>query len=155
MDIGKMNTALHYLQEALKKNERLLGEEHIQTATCYPALAIAFSCMGAFKLSLYHEKKPYDILVKQLGEEVQGQSRAPELIQAFQAIASGGSENTGLTANKPFGTSIMGENLNRGRGVDEQAARATTEVRKKAAAKGLPVRPHGVPVQIVPPLTNS
>ena len=46
-----MNTALRYLQEALKKNERLLGEEHIQTAVCYHALAIAFNCMGAFKLS--------------------------------------------------------------------------------------------------------
>ncbi|GFP98186.1 clustered mitochondria protein [Phtheirospermum japonicum] len=50
-DIGKMDTALRYLQEALKKNERLLGEEHIQTAVCYHALAIAFNCMGAFKLS--------------------------------------------------------------------------------------------------------
>lgn len=49
-DIGKMDTALRYLQEALKKNERLLGEEHIQTAVCYHALAIAFNCMGAFKL---------------------------------------------------------------------------------------------------------
>ncbi|GKD68314.1 clustered mitochondria protein, partial [Tanacetum coccineum] len=59
-DIGKMNTALHYLQEALKKNQRLLGEEHIQTAVCYHALAIAFNC---------HEKKTYEILVKQLGED--------------------------------------------------------------------------------------
>ena len=50
-DIGNMNTALHYLQEALKKSGRLLGEEHIQTAVCYHALAIAFNCMGAFKLS--------------------------------------------------------------------------------------------------------
>ena len=50
-DIGKMDTALRYLQEALKKNERLLGEEHIQTAVCYHALAIAFNCMGAYKLS--------------------------------------------------------------------------------------------------------
>lgn len=50
-DTGKMSTALRYLQEALKKNERLLGEEHIQTAVCYHALAIAFNCMGAFKLS--------------------------------------------------------------------------------------------------------
>ncbi|KAH6812998.1 tetratricopeptide repeat protein [Perilla frutescens var. frutescens] len=67
--IGKMDTALRYLQEALKKNERLLGEEHIQTAVCYHALAIAFNCMGAFKLSHQHEKKTYDILVKQLGED--------------------------------------------------------------------------------------
>ncbi|KFK24371.1 hypothetical protein AALP_AAs51858U000100, partial [Arabis alpina] len=50
-DMGKMDTALRYLQEALKKNERLLGPEHIQTAVCYHALAIAFNCMGAFKLS--------------------------------------------------------------------------------------------------------
>ena len=64
-----MNMALRYLQKALKKNERLLGEEHIQTAVCYHALAIAFNCMGAFKLSHQHEKKTYDILVKQLGVE--------------------------------------------------------------------------------------
>ena len=50
-DIGNMNTALRYLQEALKKKERLLGKEHIQTAVCDHALAIAFNCMGAFKLS--------------------------------------------------------------------------------------------------------
>jgi protein TIF31 len=30
----------------------LLGHEHIQTAVCYHALAIAFNCMGAYKLSL-------------------------------------------------------------------------------------------------------
>ncbi|KAF9610554.1 hypothetical protein IFM89_023219 [Coptis chinensis] len=71
-DIGKMNTTLHYLQEALKKNERLLGKEHIQTVECYPTLAIAFSCMGAFKLSLHAN---------------------PELIQAFQAAATEGSGN--------------------------------------------------------------
>lgn len=50
-DAGKMNTALRYLQEALKKNERLLGPEHIQTGVCYHALAIAFNCIGAYKLS--------------------------------------------------------------------------------------------------------
>ncbi|CAI9103176.1 OLC1v1001622C1 [Oldenlandia corymbosa var. corymbosa] len=33
------------------KNERLFGEEHIQTAAFYDALAIAVNCMGAFKLS--------------------------------------------------------------------------------------------------------
>ncbi|KAK4591752.1 hypothetical protein RGQ29_016266 [Quercus rubra] len=32
-------------------------------------LPIAFNCMGAFKLSHQHEKKTYDILVKQLGED--------------------------------------------------------------------------------------
>ncbi|KAE8702807.1 Clustered mitochondria protein [Hibiscus syriacus] len=55
-DIQKMNTALCYLQEALKKNERLLCEDHIQTAVCYHALAVAM-------------KRRHDILVKQLGEE--------------------------------------------------------------------------------------
>lgn len=51
-DIQRMNVALRYLQEALQKNLRLLGEEHIQTAVCYHALAIAFNCIGAYKLSL-------------------------------------------------------------------------------------------------------
>lgn len=48
----------------------------------------------------------------------------------------------------------MGEALPRGRGIDERAARAAAEVRKKAAARGLLVRPHGVPVQALPPLTQ-
>lgn len=49
----------------------------------------------------------------------------------------------------------MGETpLPRGRGIDERAARAAAEVRKKAAARGLLVRPHGVPVQALPPLTQ-
>ncbi|OVA10333.1 Protein of unknown function DUF727 [Macleaya cordata] len=201
-DIGKMNIALRYLQEALKKNERLLGEEHIQTAVCYHALAIAFNCMGAFKLSLQasllkklfdHEKKTYDILVKQLGEEdsrtrdsqnwiktfkmrdlqlnaqkQKGQAvnatsaqkaidilkAHPDLIQAFQAAAAGGSGNSSAPTNKSLSAAIMGETLPRGRGVDERAARAAAEVRKKAAARGLLVRPHGVPVQALPPLTQ-
>lgn len=51
-DTGNMNTALRYLQEALSKTQRLLGPDHIQTAVCYHALAIAFNCMGAFKLSI-------------------------------------------------------------------------------------------------------
>ena len=48
----------------------------------------------------------------------------------------------------------MGETLPRGRGIDERAARAAAEVRKKAAARGLLARPHGVPVQSLPPLTQ-
>ncbi|KAG6761117.1 hypothetical protein POTOM_034312 [Populus tomentosa] len=172
-DIGKMNTALRYLQEALKKNERLLGEEHIQTA---------------------HEKKTYDILVKQLGEEdsrtrdsqnwmktfkmrelqkQKGQalnaasaqkaidilkaSANPDLLHAFQAAAVAGGSGSGSSSgsmNKSLNAAIAGESLPWGRGVDERAARAAAEVRKKAAARGLLTRPHGVPVQALPPLTQ-
>ncbi|KAL0725831.1 hypothetical protein Bca4012_040430 [Brassica carinata] len=177
-DMGKMDTALRYLQDALKKNERLLGPEHIQTAVCYHALAIACNSMGLFKLSHQHEKKTYDILVKQLGEddsrtkdsqnwiktfemrEVQKTAQKqkglaasaantqkaidllkarPDLIQAFQNAAAAERANA------------LGEAQPRGRGFDERAARAAAEVRKKAAAKGLLVRPHGgvqVPPQI-------
>lgn len=181
-DIGKMNTALRYLQEALKKNERLLGPEHIQTAVCYHALAIAFNCMGAYKLSLQHEKKTHDIFVKQLGEEdsrtrdsdnwiktfkmrelqanaqkqksqaanVTSAQKAldilkshPDLLKAFQAAAASSS------GASPLG---LGDSLPRGRGFDERAARAAAEVRKKAQAKGLLVRPQGVPVQATPHL---
>uniref|UniRef100_A0A175YGS5 Clustered mitochondria protein homolog n=1 Tax=Daucus carota subsp. sativus TaxID=79200 RepID=A0A175YGS5_DAUCS len=192
-DTGKMQTALRYLQEALKKNERLLGEEHIQTAVCYHALAIAFNCMGAFKLShqacirytYLHEKKTYDILVKQLGEEdsrsrdsqnwmntfkmrevqmtaqkQKGQTlnaastqkaidilkAHPDLIHAFQAATA--SNYASGSVNKNLNASVVGEAFPRGRGVDERAARAAAEARKKAAARGLLIRPHGVSVPV-------
>ncbi|KAF1881257.1 hypothetical protein Lal_00023293 [Lupinus albus] len=79
----------------------------------------------------------------------------PDLVHAFQAAAiAGGSGGSGASANKSLNAAIMGEALPRGRGIDERAARAAAEVRKKAAAKGLLVRPHGVPAQPLPPLTQ-
>ncbi|KAK3223963.1 hypothetical protein Dsin_010988 [Dipteronia sinensis] len=74
----------------------------------------------------------------------------PDLIQAFQAVAAaGGSGSSGSSVNNS-----VGENLPRGRGFDERAARAAAEIRKKAAAKGLLKRPHGLPAQALPPLTQ-
>ncbi|KAK1369911.1 clustered mitochondria protein-like [Heracleum sosnowskyi] len=177
-DTGKMNTALRYLQEALTKNERLLGEEHIQTAVCYHALAIAFNCMGAFKLSHQHEKRTYDILVKQLGEEdsrsrdsqnwmntfkmrelqmtaqkQKGQTlnaastqKAIDILKAYPDLAASASNPS--SANKTLNAAIIGEVFPRGRGVDERAARAAADARKKAVAKGLPIRPHGISVPV-------
>ncbi|PON86259.1 N-terminal acetyltransferase A, auxiliary subunit [Trema orientale] len=79
----------------------------------------------------------------------------PDLIQAFQAAAvAGGSGSSSGSVNKSLNAAIIGETLPRGRGVDERAARAAAEVRKKAAARGLLIRPHGVPVQALPPLTQ-
>ncbi|KAF5445836.1 hypothetical protein F2P56_031520 [Juglans regia] len=79
----------------------------------------------------------------------------PDLIHAFQAAAaSGGSGSSGTSGNKSLNAAIIGETLPRGRGVDERAARAAAEVRKKAQARGLLIRPHGVPVQALPPLTQ-
>uniref|UniRef100_A0A2N9JBF1 CLU central domain-containing protein n=1 Tax=Fagus sylvatica TaxID=28930 RepID=A0A2N9JBF1_FAGSY len=79
----------------------------------------------------------------------------PDLIHAFQAAAAaGGSGSSGTSVNKSLNAAVIGENLPRGRGVDERAARAAAEVRKKAAARGLLIRPHGVPVQALPPLTQ-
>uniref|UniRef100_A0A7N2LBX1 Uncharacterized protein n=1 Tax=Quercus lobata TaxID=97700 RepID=A0A7N2LBX1_QUELO len=40
------------------------------------------------------------------------------------------------------------------RGVDERAARVAAEVRKKDAARGLLICPHGVPIQAIPPLNQ-
>lgn len=80
----------------------------------------------------------------------------PDLMQAFQAaaVAGGGSGSSGAPINKSLNAAIIGENLPRGRGVDERAARAAAEVRKKAAARGLLIRQPGVPVQAMPPLTQ-
>ena len=71
----------------------------------------------------------------------------PNLIQAFQATATAGrSGSSGTSVNKSLNDAIIGDNPPQGRGVDERAAHTTTEVRKKVAAKGLLIRPHGVPV---------
>ncbi|XP_010523680.1 PREDICTED: clustered mitochondria protein [Tarenaya hassleriana] len=76
----------------------------------------------------------------------------PDLIHAFQAAAAG---NSNAPANKTLNAAaLLGETLPRGRGFDERAARAAAEVRKKAAARGLMTRPHGVPVQAMPPLSQ-
>lgn len=71
----------------------------------------------------------------------------PDLIHAFQAASA--SNNASGSANKTLNASMVGEAFPRGRGVDERAARAAAEARKKAAARGLLIRPHGssVPVQ--------
>ncbi|XP_062220117.1 clustered mitochondria protein-like [Phragmites australis] len=174
-DANNMNTALRYLQEALMKNERLLGPDHIQTAVCYHALAIAFSCMGAYKLSIQHEKKTYDILVKQLGDDdsrtkdsenwlntfkvreqqvnaqkQKGQANPsstaidflkanPAFLQAMKAVVTQSGDGS-ANVNRSLNAAVIGEGVPRVRGVDERAARATAEARKKAAARGLNVR---------------
>ncbi|KAL1199844.1 Clustered mitochondria protein [Cardamine amara subsp. amara] len=72
----------------------------------------------------------------------------PDLIHAFQNAAATGRSNA-------LNSAVLGEAQPRGRGFDERAARAAAEVRKKAAAKGLLVRPQGgVPVQAMPPLSQ-
>ncbi|CAA0827130.1 Clustered mitochondria protein [Striga hermonthica] len=106
-DIKKMDTALRYLQEALKKNERLLGEDHIQTAVCFHALAIAFNCMGAYKLSHQHEKKTYDILVKQLGEHHSRTKESQNWMQTFKIKENNAQKQKGeilkaVSAQKAF-----------------------------------------------------
>lgn len=77
----------------------------------------------------------------------------PDLIHAFQA-AAGGSGSSSASFNKSLNAAMTGETLPRGRGFDERAARAAAEVRKKATARGLATRSHGIPVQAVPPLTQ-
>ncbi|XP_019186851.1 PREDICTED: clustered mitochondria protein-like isoform X2 [Ipomoea nil] len=75
----------------------------------------------------------------------------PSILQAFQA-ATGGAGLAGV--NQSLNAAMLGEALPRGRGVDERAARAAAEVRKKAAAKGLLLRPNAGAVQGLPPLSQ-
>uniref|UniRef100_A0ACD5Z3S7 Uncharacterized protein n=1 Tax=Avena sativa TaxID=4498 RepID=A0ACD5Z3S7_AVESA len=188
-DASNMSTALRYLQEALKKNERLLGPGHIQTAVCYHALAIAFSCMGLYKLSVQHETSTHDILVKQLGsddsrtkdsgnwlktfkereqqanaQKQKGQATNPSataldllkahpgLYQAMKAAAIQSGDGS-ANVNKSLNAAVVGEGVPRGRGVDERAAKATAEVRKKAAARGVTLR-NGPPANSVAELNQ-
>lgn len=60
----------------------------------------------------------------------------------LQAAAAAGSSGSSSASINPT--------LARGRGIDERAARAAAEVRKKAVARGLSVRPNGTPVHLQP-----
>ncbi|XP_044413836.1 clustered mitochondria protein isoform X3 [Triticum aestivum] len=163
-DASNMSTALRYLQEALKKNERLLGPGHIQTAVCYHALAIAFSCMSAYKLSVQHETKTHDILVKQLGSDDSRTKDSENWLNTFkgreqQVIAQKQKgQTTAPSANaveflkahpglfqamKAAAIQSGGDgpaNVNRVRGGDERAAKAAAEARKTAIARGVNLR---------------
>nr|GLL40869.1 clustered mitochondria protein-like [Ipomoea trifida] len=75
----------------------------------------------------------------------------PSLLHAFQA-ATGAAGFGGV--NQSLNAAMVGDALPRGRGVDERAARAAAEVRKKAAARGLLLRPNAGPVQGLPPLSQ-
>ncbi|KAM7266178.1 hypothetical protein ACFE04_004075 [Oxalis oulophora] len=83
----------------------------------------------------------------------------PELIQVLQAAAvaqggSGGGSSSATAASMSLSEAVMGEPVPGGRGNDERAARATAEMRKKVAARGILNRCSGVPVQAVPPVTK-
>lgn len=72
----------------------------------------------------------------------------PDLVQAFQqAAAASGTANRGSLGR------TAADGMTRSRGTDERAVKAANEVRKKAAARGVNVRPQpGVPAQSIPPL---
>ncbi|KAJ0987073.1 hypothetical protein J5N97_005429 [Dioscorea zingiberensis] len=78
----------------------------------------------------------------------------PELVQAFQAASLGSGNSSKSSVNRSINSSMIGEVLPRGRGVDERAARAAAQVRKKAAARGHQMRPSAVPAQALPQLAH-
>ncbi|KAM7266708.1 hypothetical protein ACFE04_004605 [Oxalis oulophora] len=67
---------------------------------------------------------------------------------------SGGGSSSATAASMSLSEAVMGEPVPGGRGNDERAARATAEMRKKVAARGILNRCSGVPVQAVPPVTK-
>ncbi|XP_075646253.1 clustered mitochondria protein-like [Castanea sativa] len=94
---------------------------------------------------------------KQKGQALNAASaqKAIDILKAFQAVATaGGSGSSGTSVNESLNAVIIGDNPPRGRGVDERAARAAAEVRKKAIARGLLTHPHGILEQAMPPRTR-
>ncbi|PIA53471.1 hypothetical protein AQUCO_00900217v1 [Aquilegia coerulea] len=80
----------------------------------------------------------------------------PELVQAMQAVSGGGgSGNAGASANQSMGSTMLGENLQRGRGVDERGARARAGATKKAAAKGIVARQQVIPPHLLDVLNSG
>eukprot|EP00899_Mesostigma_viride_P009013 jgi/Mesvir1/18112/Mv09409-RA.1 len=79
--------ALRYLHEALKCNIRLLGDDHVQTASSYHAIAIALSLLGAYSLSATHERKTLAILTANLGPADPRTQDAAVWLDHFEARA--------------------------------------------------------------------
>lgn len=63
----------------------------------------------------------------------------PAFLQAMKAAAIQSGDGS-ANVNRSLNAAVVGEGVPRLRGVDERAARATAEARKKAAARGLNVR---------------
>ncbi|KAI9388467.1 hypothetical protein POPTR_009G065300v4 [Populus trichocarpa] len=127
-----------------------LGEEDSRTRDSQ-------NWMKTFKMRELQKQKGQALNAASAQKAIDILKANPDLLHAFQAAAVAGGSGSGSTSgsmNKSLNAAIVGETLPRGRGVDERAARAAAEVRKKAAARGLLTRPHGVPVQALPPLTQ-
>ncbi|CAI5968299.1 unnamed protein product [Closterium sp. NIES-65] len=82
-DMGKLQNAMKYLQEAVRVSEKLLGENHVQVAVCHHALALAFSSMGAFKLALQEERKAQAVFEKAVGKEDPRTKESEQWVQSF------------------------------------------------------------------------
>ncbi|KAG6557739.1 hypothetical protein Mapa_000505 [Marchantia paleacea] len=85
---------------------------------------------------------------KQRGRQTQSAVKEAEqlkarsdLVQAFQAAAGTGPGGRGAISKAAAAAALLGDALPRPRGMDERAARAAAEARKKAAARGLNIRP--------------
>ncbi|KAJ6905390.1 clustered mitochondria protein-like isoform X1 [Populus alba x Populus x berolinensis] len=127
-----------------------LGEEDSRTRDSQ-------NWMKTFKMREMQKQKGQALNAASAQKAIDILKANPDLLHAFQAAAVAGGSGSGSSSgsmNKSLNAAIAGETLPRGRGVDERAARAAAEVRKKAAARGLLTRPHGVPVQALPPLTQ-
>jgi hypothetical protein len=72
------------LQEALKLSQKLLGDEHVQTAVCLHTLALVFDAMGNYKLAIRHETSTYTILKKVLGEDEQRVEDSATFLRQFK-----------------------------------------------------------------------
>ena len=68
-EIGDYNNAKEYYLKELKTNEKLLGEEHPDTATSYNNLAELYRSMGAYEKAEPLHLKALKISEKLLGEE--------------------------------------------------------------------------------------
>ncbi|KAJ6716242.1 CLUSTERED MITOCHONDRIA PROTEIN-like protein [Salix koriyanagi] len=127
-----------------------LGEEDSRTRDSQ-------NWMKTFKMRELQKQKGQALNAASAQKAIDILKANPDLLHAFQAAAVAGGSGSGSSSgsmNKSLNAAIVGETLPRGRGVDERAARAAEEVRKKAAARGLLIRPNGVPVQALPPLTQ-
>jgi len=61
-DMDRIPEAVNYYKRSLQASVELFGEEHVQVANTYQAIAQAYYQMYEFRVALEHQQKAYKLL---------------------------------------------------------------------------------------------
>ena len=70
-DVDNYNAAIDCYMDSLYRNIALYGDQHIQVASCYQAIAHAYYLLQDFRLALEYQEKSHIIIKKLMPAESQ------------------------------------------------------------------------------------